>query len=93
MIAYWVCVKRITLCNCLCSSSSSCFSASLIWNTGEFGAKNYFTDHQTANTMVLKIHDCYKDSQKFEQLSIQASNARQLSNLVTAIQCVFMKTI
>ena len=38
-----VCLKCITLCNCLCSSS--CFSASLIRNIGEFGAKNYFTDY------------------------------------------------
>ena len=44
-----VCVKRITLCNCLCSSS--CFSAGLIWNIGEFGAKNYFTDYWTGNTI------------------------------------------
>ena len=58
-------------CNCLCCSSScACDSASsaiLIWNIGEFGAKNYFTDHQTANTIhtfrdsfpVLKIHARY----------------------------------
>ena len=49
-------MKRITLCNCLCSSpSSSCsrFSASLIRNIGEFGAKNYFTDHWTVNTIQL----------------------------------------
>ena len=66
---YCVCVKRITLCNCLCSSSpsSSRFSASAIWNIGEFGAKSYFTDHQRANTIhcftdsvpVLKIYNCY----------------------------------
>ena len=57
---YCVCVKR-------CSSPSSCDSASLIWNIGEFGAKNYFTDHRAANTLngfrdsvpVLKIHGCY----------------------------------
>ena len=95
---YCVWVKRITLCNCLCSSSSSssCFSASLIRNIGEFGAKNYFTDHRTANTMhgfidsflVLKIHDCYQDSQKFEQLSIQVSDTRRLGDLATAVQCV-----
>ena len=49
---YCVCVKRITHCNCLCSSSpSSRFSASLIWNIREFGATNYFTDHWTANTI------------------------------------------
>ena len=50
-----LCVKRKTLCNCLCSSSS-CDSASLIQNIGEFGAKNYFTDHQTANTIQLFVH-------------------------------------
>ena len=70
-----VCLKRITLCDCLCSSSC-CFSPSLIYsifhsliqNIGEFGAKSYFTDYQTANTihsfrdsfLVLKIHGCYK---------------------------------
>ena len=65
---FCVCVKRITLCNCLCfSSPSSCDFASVIRNIGKFGAKNYFTDHRTANTIygfrdsvpVLKIHDCY----------------------------------
>ena len=48
MYIYCVCVKRITLCNCLCSSSR--FSASLI---REFGAKNYFADHLTAKTIQL----------------------------------------
>ena len=52
-----VCVKRITLCNCLCSSStpSSRFSASLNRNIGEFGAKNYFTDHWTPNKVQLFV--------------------------------------
>ena len=73
VVCYCVCVKRITLCNCLCSSSpfslspSSRDCASVIRNIGKFGAKNYFTDHRTANTIyhfsdsvpVLKIHDCY----------------------------------
>ena len=48
---YCVCVKRRTLYTCPCSSSSSCFPASVIWNIGEFRAKNYFTDHRTANTI------------------------------------------
>ena len=49
---FCVCVKRITLCNCLCfSSPSSCDFASVIRNIGKFGAKNYFTDHQTANAI------------------------------------------
>ena len=72
-----VCVKRKTLCNCLCSSSS-CDSATLIRNIGVFGAKSYFTDHGTANTIhgfrgsfpVLKKHGCYQETQRFEQLSI-----------------------
>ena len=46
-------VKRIALCNCLCSSSSS--SASLIRNIGEFGGKNFFTDHWTANKIHLFV--------------------------------------
>ena len=64
---FCICVKRLTSCNCLCSSSSSCHSARLIWNIGEFGAKSYFTHHWTANSIhdfrdsipVLKIHSCY----------------------------------
>ena len=62
-----VCVKLITLCNCLCfSSSPSRFSPSLIWNIREFGVKNYFEDRRTDNTIhgfrdsvpVLKIDGC-----------------------------------
>ena len=30
-----------------------CFPPSLFWNNGEFGAKKYFTDIQTANTVQL----------------------------------------
>ena len=44
-------VKHITFWNCLCSSSSR-DSVNVIRNIGEFGAKNYFTEHRTAN----KIH-------------------------------------
>ena len=50
---YWVCVKRIAHCNCRCSSFR--FSASFIGNIGEFGAKEYFTDHRTANTLKLFV--------------------------------------
>ena len=61
---FCICVKCIMLYNCLCSSSSFC--ASVIWNIREFGAKNYFTDHQTYNTihgfrdsvLVLKLYNC-----------------------------------
>ena len=49
---YCVCVKRKTLYDCLCYSSES---ASLIRNIGEFGARNYFTDHGTANTIHLFV--------------------------------------
>ena len=68
---FCVCVKRMRLCHCLCSSSC-CDSASLIRNIGGFAAKNYFTDHRIANTIhsfrdsvpVLKIHSCYQDTQE-----------------------------
>ena len=53
-----VCVKRITFCNCLCSSSpsSSRDFASVIRNIEKFEAKIYFTDHRTAKTIaVLEI--------------------------------------
>ena len=48
------CVKRMTLGNGLCFSSSR-FSTSLIRNNGEFGAKDHFTDHRTANTIQLFV--------------------------------------
>ena len=79
-LPYCVCVKCITLCNCLCSSSpsSSRDFPSVILNIEKFEAKNYFTDHQTGNTiysfkdavLVLKRQDCYRDTKKFEQPSI-----------------------
>ena len=31
------------------------FCQFFFWNIGEFGAKNYFTDHQTANTIQLIV--------------------------------------
>ena len=49
-----VCVKRLTLCNCLCSSSSR-FSASVIQNIREFRANNCFADHLTTNTIQLFV--------------------------------------
>ena len=48
-----VCVKYKTFCNCLCSSSSN--STGLIRNIGKFGAKNYFIDYRTANTVQLFV--------------------------------------
>ena len=70
-------VKRIMLCNCLCSSPSRDF-ASIIRNIWKFRENNYFTDHRTANTIygfgdsvpVLKIHVCYWNTQKYEHSSI-----------------------
>ena len=66
---YCVCVKHKVFCNCLCSSSpsSSRDFASVIQNIGKFGAKNYFTDHRTANTIhifrdsvsIIKIQGCF----------------------------------
>ena len=58
ILGHCVYMKRITLCNCLYYfSPSSGDSASIIRNMGAFGAKNYFADNQTANT----IH-CFRDS-------------------------------
>ena len=101
-LAYCACVKRITLYNCLCSSSSSssCFLASAIRNIGEFGTKSYFTDHQRANTIhgftdsvpVYKIYNCYQDTQTFEQLSIstQAITRReQCVDVSNPLQTIF----
>ena len=41
------------LCNCMCSSSPSRFSASLIQNIEELKTKKYFIDYQTADTIQL----------------------------------------
>ena len=60
-------VKSITLCNCLCSSSpSSCDFNSATQNIGKFGAKNYFTDHQTTNTR----HGLEIQSRSLKQMAI-----------------------
>ena len=49
-------MKRVTICNCPCSSSC-CFSASVIRNIGEFGAKPLLqTTEQLMQYMVLGIH-------------------------------------
>ena len=55
-IYYCVCVKRITLCNCLCSSCY-CFSASFIGNTGNSEQKIILqTIEQLIQYTVLEIH-------------------------------------
>ena len=49
----YVCLKSKMLCIHLFSPSSS--SPWLLGNIGEFRAKSYFTDHQTANTIQLFV--------------------------------------
>ena len=49
---YYVCLKSKMLCICRFSSSSS---LRLFRNIGEFGAKKYFTDNQTADTIKLFV--------------------------------------
>lgn len=64
MTIYCVCMKHKMLGNCLCSF---CDSASLVQNIEEFGAKKYFRDHLTGNTihefkdlvLILKTEGCY----------------------------------
>ena len=54
-IYYCFCMKRITLCICMCSSPSSPFSSCSIQNIGKFRAKKYFIGHRTANVIPLFI--------------------------------------
>ena len=61
------------------------FSVSIIWNIGEFRAKNCFTDDRTAITIhssrdsVLKMHDCYQDMQIYSAtFYYYPSNTRRL---------------
>ena len=64
---YFVCVKRITLCNCLCSSSSSRFSASRVRNIGASHIRDFrlvitrivtfvmtFSSHQKTDSPISK---------------------------------------
>ena len=51
---YCVCLKSITLCNCL-SPSTSASLPHFFQNIGEFGAKKYFTDQRAANTIQLFV--------------------------------------
>ena len=60
------CGSYLLLCNYLCSSSSSsCDSTSVIRNIGEFGAKSYFTDHRTANTILYSFSELVAVEGKF----------------------------
>ena len=52
MTYFCVCVKRFAI---ACVLLLVVFLPALIRNTGEFGAKNYFTDHWTANTTQLFV--------------------------------------
>ena len=54
-VYYCFCLKRITLCICLCSSSPSRFCASHIRNIGELGAKKYSVDLQILQFSYLFI--------------------------------------
>ena len=47
------CLKSITRCNCLSPSVSS--MPRIFQSIGESGAKKYFTDHRTANTVQLFV--------------------------------------
>ena len=50
--SYCVCLKSITLC---LSPSSSSASVTFFQEYQEFGAKKYFIDHRTANTIQLFV--------------------------------------
>ena len=89
------------LCNSLRSSSSCDFNPEY-QNSGEFGAKGYFTDHRTAKKILgfrdsflaLKIRQCYSDTQTNEQFSpIQAIATKRLQcvDVNSPLQTVFKR--
>ena len=67
-VYFCVCVERNTLSICLCSSSSSCDSASLIRNIGKFRVKSYFADHRTAYTVQYTVLDTHFRSLKYTSI-------------------------
>ena len=69
-----VCVKHITLCNCLCSSGD--FASVMIRNIRKFGAKNYFTDLRTTSA----IH-CFRDSARSLKQAAVIRICKNLSSL------------
>ena len=87
--AFCVCVKRKTLCNCLCYSS--CYSTRIIRNIREFRAKTYFEDHQTANTtrlfvpMKMKFFRSILFQNKLQQWGIPQRLLYENSDLVTCM--------
>ena len=76
---YCVCVKRITLWNCLCSSSSpssSCDFASVIRNIRKFGAKSTVTKNSapffvsSTFEVVTEIEDEVVSTRKFNLAAV-----------------------
>ena len=88
--AYCVCVKRITPCNCLCSSSSSCFSASVIQNIREFGSKNCF--YRPSNSIIHGFRDHFHSLKYSTVIRIRKNLSNSVSIATQAItkreQCV-----
>ena len=83
-------MKRKTLCNCLYSSSSSCDSASLIGNIRELRAKNYFTDHRTANTIQLFVSMKSKFSGIFFSRTSRSEVEFPIGYLINIATCYFL---
>ena len=48
-LIYCICVKRITICNCICSSSPSCFSASRVRIIGARLIRDFGPYHNVKN--------------------------------------------
>ena len=87
-IYFCVCVKRKTFCNCL-YSSSSCDSASLIGNIRELRAKNYFTDHRTANRIQLFVSMKSKFSGIFFSRTSRSEGEFPIGYLINIVTCLF----
>ena len=85
---YCVCLKSKTLCSCQ-FSLSSLFSPWLFRNICEFGAKKYFADHRTANTIQLFVATKGSFSGLFFFWTCRCKGEFLRDYLINAITCVF----
>ena len=88
-ISFCVCVKRITLCNCLCSSSSR-FSASLVRNIGVSHIRDFGPSHNVKNHLCCYITS--KSRQKMDS-GILKNNSSVRPELTLEKSCCSGKII
>ena len=87
--SFCVCLKSKTVCVCRFSPSSSSFLR-LIRDIGEFGAKHYFTDHRTANQVLLFVAITGNFSGLFFSEHVAAKgNSPESTYLLNVATCFF----